>query len=44
MAQGPDDKQDGPKIDWMGHIRNTLLILVAVVVVLMAMRYFGLRG
>lgn len=44
MAEDPNNKQGGPKIDWMAHIRNTLLILVAVVVALMAMRFLGLRG
>lgn len=44
MADDPSNKQGGPKIDWVGHARNTLLILVAVVVVLMAMRFLGLRG
>jgi hypothetical protein len=38
-----DDKKD-PRIDWMAQLRNTLLILVAVVAILMLMRYFGLRG
>ena len=35
---------DGPKIDWAGQIKYTLLMLVAIVAGLMLMRYFGLRG
>lgn len=33
-----------PKIDWVGQIKYTLLMLVAIVAGLMLMRYFGLRG
>ena len=38
------DKGGGPKIDWVGQIRYTLLMLVAIVAVLMLLRYLGLRG
>lgn len=38
-----DDKK-GPKIDWVGQIRYTLAMLVAIVAVLMVLRYLGLRG
>lgn len=38
-----DDKKD-PRIDWVAQLRNTLLVLVAVVAVLLLMRYLGLRG
>jgi hypothetical protein len=34
----------GPKIDWAGQIRYTLLMIVAIVAGLALMRYFGLRG
>lgn len=33
-----------PKIDWLWQIKYTLLMLVAIVAVLMLLRYFGLRG
>jgi hypothetical protein len=33
-----------PRIDWFGQIRYFALIIVAVVAVLMLMRYLGLRG
>lgn len=41
-----DDKRDGdgPKIDWIGQIKYTLLMLVAIVAFFMLMRYFGLRS
>ena len=32
------------RIDWVGQIRYTLLMLVAIVAVLVLMRYLGLRG
>lgn len=38
-----NDSKD-PKIDWVGQIKYTLLLLVAIVAGLMLMRYFGLRG
>ena len=38
------DDPNKPKIDWMGQIRYTLLMLVAIVAVLLIMRYLGLRG
>lgn len=38
------DDNKGPKIDWVGQLKYTLLMLVAIVAVLMIMRYLGLRG
>lgn len=38
------DDPNKPKIDWVGQIRYTLLMLVAIVAALMLMRYLGLRG
>lgn len=38
------DDGKGPKINWAEQIRYTLLMLVAIVAVLMIMRYLGLRG
>lgn len=40
----PDKDGKGPKIDWAGQIRYTLLMLVAIVAGLALMRYLGLRG
>lgn len=37
-----DDKP--PPVDWLGHIRYFVLIVVAVVAGLALMRYLGLRG
>ena len=39
-----NDQDKPPKIDWIGQIRYTLLMLVAIVAGLAVMRYFGLRG
>lgn len=44
MTDGPDKDGKGPKIDWAGQIRYTLLMLVAIVAGLALMRYLGLRG
>lgn len=38
------DDSNRTKIDWVAQIRNTVLILVAVVAVLLLMRFLGLRG
>ncbi len=45
-TKGGDRDKDGkgPKIDWAGQIRYTLLLLVAIVAGLALMRYLGLRG
>ena len=45
MTPDPDKpKINRPKIDWVGQIRYFALIVVAVVAVLMLMRYLGMRG
>ncbi len=44
MTDDPKNDGKGPKIDWVGQIRYTLLMLVAIVAGLALMRYFGLRG
>jgi hypothetical protein len=40
----PSGDGNGPKIDWGAQIKNTLLMLVAIVAFFMLMRYFGLRS
>lgn len=44
MTNAPKNDDKGPKIDWVGQIRYTLLMVVAIVAGLALMRYLGLRG
>ncbi len=44
MSNDPQNDGKGPKIDWVGQIRYTLLMIVAIVAGLALMRYLGLRG
>lgn len=44
MSNDSQNGGKGPKIDWVGQIRYTLLMVVAIVAGLALMRYLGLRG